>query len=82
MKIFNIYKMSFNLILEKLLETIKIEIKKEENINIINNDIIKPIVIKVIDDIYPYFLGGILFFMIMFILIFVILVLNLKICYK
>lgn len=82
MKIFNIYKMSFNLILEKLLETIKIEIKKEENINIINNDIIKPIVIKVIDDIYPYFFGGILFFMIMFILIFVILILNLKICYK
>ena len=74
--------MSFNLILEKLLETIKIEIKKEENINIINNDIIKPIVIKVIDDIYPYFFGGILFFMIMFILIFVILLLNLKICYK
>ena len=74
--------MSFNLILEKLLETIKIEIKKEENINIINNDIIKPIVIKVIDDIYPYFFGGILFFMIMFILIFVILILNLKICYK
>lgn len=74
--------MSFNLILEKLLETIKIEIKKEENINVINNDIIKPIVIKVLDDIYPYFFGGILFFMIMFILIFVILVLNLKICYK
>tara|TARA_B110000902_G_scaffold222376_1_gene258508 strand:+ start:1018 stop:1242 length:225 start_codon:yes stop_codon:yes gene_type:complete len=74
--------MSFNLILEKLLETIKIEIKKEENINVINNDIIKPIVIKVLDDIYPYFFGGILFFMIMFILIFAILLLNLKICYK
>ena len=74
--------MSSEKIINKLFISLKTEINKDENMNIINNDIIKPIVIKVIDDIYPYFFGGILFFMIMFILIFVILLLNLKICYK
>ena len=49
--------------------------------NTINNDIIKPIVDKVLEQLYPYFIG--VSFIIAFIVIsvFVILCLNLKICY-
>lgn len=74
--------MSFEVVISKILESMKEEIKKEENIIIINNDIIKPIVEKVIDNIYPYFIGASLVFMTMFVFIFVILLLNLKICYS
>ena len=74
--------MSFETVVSKILESMKEEIKKEENILIINNDIIRPIVEKVIDNIYPYFLGASLVFMTMFVFIFVILLLNLKICYS
>ena len=73
--------MSFEVITEKLLDSIKSELKKDEHINTINNDIIKPIVDKVLEQLYPYFIG--VSFIIAFIVIsvFVILCLNLKICY-
>ncbi len=73
--------MSFELITSKLLQSIKSEINKEENINSINNDIIKPIVDKVLNQLYPYFIGASLIIAFIVICIFVILCLNLKICY-
>ena len=73
--------MSFEVITSKLLQSIKSEIKKEENINSINNDIIKPIVDKVLNQLYPYFIGASLIIAFIVICIFVILCLNLKICY-
>ena len=73
--------MSFELITSKLLQSIKSEINKEENINSINNDIIKPIVDKVLNQLYPYFIGAALIIAFIVICIFVILCLNLKICY-
>ena len=73
--------MSFEVITTKLLDSIKSELKKDEHMNTINNDIIKPIVDKVLEQLYPYFIG--VSFIIAFIVIsvFVILCLNLKICY-
>tara|TARA_B100000745_G_scaffold290914_1_gene230228 strand:+ start:546 stop:770 length:225 start_codon:yes stop_codon:yes gene_type:complete len=73
--------MSFEVITSKLLQSIKSEINKEENINSINNDIIKPIVDKVLNQLYPYFIGASLIIAFIVICIFVILCLNLKICY-
>lgn len=73
--------MSFELITNKLLDSIKIELKKEEHINIINNDIIKPIVDKVLEQLYPYFIGSAFIIAFIVISIFIILCLNLKICY-
>ena len=57
------------------------EIKKEENIYMISHDIIQPIVKRVIEQLYSYFIvfGLILIFIVISILI--ILLLNLKICY-
>ena len=73
--------MSFEVITEKLLDSIKSELKKDEHINTINNDIIKPIVDKVLEQLYPYFIGVSMITAFIVISVFVILCLNLKICY-
>jgi hypothetical protein len=73
--------MSFETITKKILDSVKKEIKREEHIDTINNDIIKPIVDKVLEQLYPYFFcfGMIIVFIV--VSVFVILCLNLKICY-
>ena len=73
--------MSFEVITIKLLDSVKKELKKEEHINTINNDIIKPIVDKVLEQLYPYFIGASFIIAFIVIAVFVILCLNLKICY-
>ena len=73
--------MSFEVITEKLLNSIKSEFKKDKHMNTINNDIIKPIVDKVLEQLYPYFIGAAFVIAFVVISVFVILCLNLKICY-
>ncbi len=73
--------MSFQMIVSKLLKTMKDEIEKPENIHIINNDIIQPIVEKIFEQLYPYFIYGSIIIALLVITIFVILFLNVKICY-
>ena len=73
--------MSFETITTKLLDSMKREIKREQHMNTINNDIIKPIVDKVLEQLYPYFIGVSLITAFIVISVFVILCLNLKICY-
>ena len=74
--------MSFNTVVNKLLLSMKEELQKEENIEIMKNDIIKPVVEQIFMIMYPYFVGiGCVFIMII-IAIFIILFLNIKICYQ
>ena len=73
--------MSFEVVTKKILDSVKDEIQKEDNMNIINNDIIKPIVDKVLDKLYPYLIGTSMIIAFIVISVFVILCLNLKICY-
>jgi len=73
--------MSFETITTKILDSMKKEIKREEHMNTISNDIIKPIVDKVLEQLYPYFIGVSLVTAFIVISVFVILCLNLKICY-
>ena len=73
--------MSLEVITIKLLDSIKNELKKEEHIDTINNDIIKPIVDKVLEKLYPYFMGASMIITFIVISVFVILCLNVKICY-
>lgn len=73
--------MSFETITLKLLDSVKKEIKKEEHIDTINNDIIKPIVDKVLEQLYPYFFCFSVIIIFIVISVFVILCLNVKICY-
>jgi len=73
--------MSFETITKKLLNSVKKEIKREEHIDTINNDIIKPIVNKVLEQLYPYFFCFSMIIVFIVISVFVILCLNVKICY-
>tara|TARA_B100000963_G_scaffold340289_1_gene338805 strand:- start:419 stop:649 length:231 start_codon:yes stop_codon:yes gene_type:complete len=74
--------MSFNVIVDKLLESIKNELKKDEVLLKLRNDVIKPIVEQVLDIIYPYLLCLSILFITVILVIFIILFLNIKICYS
>ena len=71
--------MSLDIITDKLLQSLKDELDKEKNKEFIENELLKPIIHKVIDQLYPYFLGTGLLFMSMFIFIMIILLLNIRI---
>jgi len=60
----------------------KEELEKKENLEILKNDIIQPIVEQVFYIMYPYFVGVSISFIILIMVIFIILFLNIKICYS
>ena len=60
----------------------KEELQKDENIQIMRNDIIKPVVEQIFMVMYPYFIGIGCIFIIIIIAIFIILFLIIKICYQ
>ena len=69
-------------ITRRLIESIQQEINSENNRLRIKNDIIKPLVEDVFIEIYPYVIGTGIFFLCMIIAIFIILFLNIRICYS
>lgn len=71
--------MSLDQIKAKLMYSIKEELNTEENKEFIENDVIKPIVKNVLDQMYPYIIGTGLFFMSMFLFVIIILFLNVKV---
>lgn len=74
--------MSFNTIAKKLLNNAKDELKEEENLKILKDDILQPIVEQIFYVMYPYFIGVSLVVIFIIMLIFIILFLNIKICYS
>jgi len=74
--------MSFNTVVTKLLNSMKEELEKEENIQTMREDIIKPVVEQIFMIMYPYFIGMGCIFIMIIVIIFVILFLNIKICYQ
>ena len=74
--------MSFNIVIDKLLLSAKEELRKDETISKLRNDIIKPIVEQIFDIMYPYFIGFSVVFITIVLVIFIILFLNIKICYS
>lgn len=74
--------MSFNTVVTKLLQSMKEELQKEENIETMREDIIKPVVEQIFMIMYPYFIGMGCVFIMIIVIIFVILFLNIKICYQ
>ena len=68
--------MSLDIITDKLLRSLKDELDKEKNKEFIETELLKPIIQKVIDQMYPYFIGTGLLFMSMFVFIMIILLLN------
>ena len=73
--------MSLDVIKQKLLESIKTEIYTPDNKEFIEEEVLKPLIQQVLDQMYPYFMWMGLFFMSMFIFIILILFLNVRILF-
>lgn len=73
--------MNLKIIISKLLDNIIEELKHENNIEKINK-IIEPIINNTIYQLYPYIIVFIICISILFLAIFTILFLNIKLCYK
>lgn len=71
--------MSLDIITDKLLKSLKDELDKEKNKVFIENELLKPIIHKILEQLYPYFMGIGLLFMSMFIFIMIILFLNIRV---
>lgn len=71
--------MTVKRVINKLLTELKDELNKKENKCIIENDILEPIIENVLTKMYPYIIGLSLLYLIMFISIMMIFVLNIKI---
>ncbi len=73
--------MSLNEIKQKLLLSIKRELYTDENKELIEEEFLKPLIDRILKQMYPYFMWMGLFFMSMFIFIILILFLNLRIIF-
>lgn len=74
--------MDLKAMISKIIDNIIIELKHEENMTKINKEIIEPIINNTIYQLYPYFIVFTISMVILFISIFIILFLNIKLCYK
>jgi hypothetical protein len=74
--------MSYNAIITKILDNVVIEINKEENMDRIKKNVIEPIIHNTMYQLYPYILVFAISMITMFVLVFTILFLNIKLCYK
>lgn len=74
--------MNLSTITHNILNNFKTEIEKEENILIIKNDLLKPIIKYTIDEIYPYFIKCIILISSIMLFLLVMIFLNLKVILK
>ena len=74
--------MDFNFMIKKRITEICNEVKKEENMNLLKQDILNPIVEHVMFQMYPYILKFIIGFILLVVLILFLIILNLRIIYK
>jgi hypothetical protein len=74
--------MSYNAIISKILDNVVIEVNKEENMDRIKKNVIEPIIHNTMYQLYPYILIFAISMITMFVLVFTILFLNIKLCYK
>jgi len=74
--------MSYNAIVKKVLDNIINEINKEENMDRIKKNVIEPIIHNTMYQLYPYILVFVISMITLLVLVFTILFLNIKLCYK
>ena len=74
--------MSYNAIITKILDNVVVEVNKEENMDRIKKNVIEPIIHNTMYQLYPYILVFAISMITMFVLVFTILFLNIKLCYK
>jgi|TARA_Y100000389_G_C17386876_1_gene477561 hypothetical protein len=74
--------MDISTITKNFISEISDEIKKEDNIISIKDDILNPIISHIIDEVYPYFLKITIFIIFVFVFILITLFLNLRIVFS
>lgn len=74
--------MSFENVVHEIYASIKAELKKEQNMEILKHDIIKPIVQEAMNHIYPYLFAVVAVIIVLFLSIFSVLFLNLRLIIK
>jgi hypothetical protein len=74
--------MSYNAIITKILDNVVIEVNREENMDRIKKNVIEPIIHNTMYQLYPYILVFVISMITLFVLVFTILFLNIKLCYK
>ena len=74
--------MSYNAIISKILDNIVLEVNREESMDRIKKNVIEPIIYNTMYQLYPYILVFVISMITLFVLVFTILFLNIKLCYK
>ena len=74
--------MDLNIIIKKTVQDICREIKKDENMNLIKDEVLNPVIEHVIYQLSPYFLKFFVISGLLIIMIVVLIILNLRIIYK
>ena len=74
--------MNLTLLTKNILLNITNELKEEENIKIIKNDILNPLIKHILNEIYPYIFKICIIILIILLFLIVTIFLNLKIIYK
>jgi hypothetical protein len=74
--------MDFNFMIKQSITEVCNEVKKEENMNLLKQDILNPIVEHVMYQMYPYILKFVIGFVLLVVLIIFLIILNLRIIYK
>jgi len=74
--------MSYNAIITKILDNVVIEVNREKNMDRIKKNVIEPIIHNTMYQLYPYILVFVISMITLFVLVFTILFLNIKLCYK
>lgn len=74
--------MDFNFMIKRSITEVCNEVKKEENMNLLKQDILNPIVEHVMYQMYPYILKFVVGFVLLVVLIIFLIILNLRIIYK
>jgi hypothetical protein len=74
--------MSYKLITERIIDNFICEFEKPENMRKIKSKVIEPLIVDVISEMYPYILFFIICISLLFLLIMISLMLNIKVYYK
>jgi hypothetical protein len=70
--------MDLSKLVKKGLYEVSTEFKKEENLELIKNDLLNPVIEHVIEKLYPYFVKLTIGLILLFLLLLVIMILNVK----
>ena len=74
--------MDFPFIIKSIVKEVSEELKKKENITLLKDDILNPIIGHIISELYPYIIRLIVVIMLIFIFLMITIFLNIKIILK